>query len=168
MIIIGYQGIGKSSLAGPALNCIDLESGNFYVDGERDAKWYRAYCQIATHLSQQGFTVFTSSHEVVRHELAQGTEPVCIICPSPDLKEEWIAKLRRRYEESHLEKDFRALANAQDRYSDNIEELLMSGIDTYVISDIDYKLSDIVENITSNMAALQRIEEEAANKTHTE
>ena len=65
MIVIGYQGIGKSSLAGKN-NCIDLESGNFWVDGKRSDDWYKIYCNIALHLHRQGFTVFTSSHQVVR------------------------------------------------------------------------------------------------------
>ena len=35
MIVIGYQGIGKSSLAGRDHKYVDLESGNFWVDGKR-------------------------------------------------------------------------------------------------------------------------------------
>lgn len=35
MIVIGYQGIGKSTLANKDLRFIDLESGNFWVDGKR-------------------------------------------------------------------------------------------------------------------------------------
>ena len=73
MIISGYQGIGKSSLAGKN-NCIDLESGNFWVDGKRADDWYKPYCQIANHLSQQGYTVFVSSHEVVRKELEKSED----------------------------------------------------------------------------------------------
>ena len=57
MIISGYQGIGKSSLAG-SHNCIDLESGNFWIDGVRDNDWYKPYCKIANHLSEQGYIVF--------------------------------------------------------------------------------------------------------------
>ena len=59
MIISGYQGIGKSSLAGKN-NCIDLESGNFWVDGKRADDWYKQYCQIANHLTEQGYRVFFS------------------------------------------------------------------------------------------------------------
>ena len=66
MIVIGYQGIGKSTLANKDLRFIDLESGNFWVDGKRADDWYKPYCQIAEHLSRQGYIVFTSSHEVVR------------------------------------------------------------------------------------------------------
>ena len=52
MIIIGYQGIGKSTLAGKDNKFIDLESGNFWVNGERVENWYIPYCQIAEHLSK--------------------------------------------------------------------------------------------------------------------
>ena len=143
MIIIGYQGIGKSTLAGKN-NCIDLESGNFWVDGKRADNWYIPYCQIANHLSEQGYTVFTSSHEVVRKELEKSKEKVFVVCPSIELKEQWIAKLRNRYESTGLEKDFKALANAEDRYVDNINELVFGNFVAYEIEDIDYDLKDIV------------------------
>lgn len=143
MIIIGYQGIGKSTLAGKN-NCIDLESGNFWVDGKRADNWYIPYCQIANHLSEQGYTVFTSSHKVVRKELEKSKEKVFVVCPSIELKEQWIAKLRNRYESTGLEKDFKALANAEDRYVDNINELVFGNFVAYEIEDIDYDLKDIV------------------------
>ena len=41
MIIVGYQGIGKSSISNPDTRCIDLESGNFFVDGKRPDDWYK-------------------------------------------------------------------------------------------------------------------------------
>ena len=40
MIYVGYQGIGKSSIAGKH-NCIDLESGNFWDNGVRADNWYK-------------------------------------------------------------------------------------------------------------------------------
>lgn len=123
MIVIGYQGIGKSSLAGRNNRFIDLESGNFWVDGKRAEDWYKPYCQIAEHLSQQGYIVFTSSHEVVRKQLENSSETVAIVYPSIELKDEWIDKLERRYAESGLEKDYKALMNAKDRYEENIKEL---------------------------------------------
>ena len=36
MIIVGYQWIGKSTLANNETGVIDLESSNFFVDGKRD------------------------------------------------------------------------------------------------------------------------------------
>ena len=47
MIVVGYQGIGKSSIGGKH-NCIDLESSNFYIDGKRDNDWYKIYCNGET------------------------------------------------------------------------------------------------------------------------
>ena len=123
MIVVGYQGIGKSTLAGRNNRFIDLESGNFWVDGKRADDWYKPYCKIAEHLSQQGYIVFTSSHEVVRKQLENSDEMIVIVYPSVELKNEWIAKLEKRYEESGLEKDYKALMNAKDRYTENIKEL---------------------------------------------
>jgi dimeric dUTPase (all-alpha-NTP-PPase superfamily) len=143
MIIIGYQGIGKSTLAGKN-NCIDLESGNFWVDGKRADDWYIPYCQIANHLSEQGYTVFVSSHEVVRNELKKSKEKVFVVCPSTWLQDKWIKKLSDRYETTGLIKDFKAWKNAEERYADNIMELMGSGLEFYNIKDMDYDLKDIV------------------------
>lgn len=143
MIISGYQGIGKSTLAGTN-NCIDLESGNFWIDGVRSEDWYKPYCKIANHLSEQGYIVFVSSHEIVRKELEKSNEFVCVVCPSINLKEQWIEKLRNRYQATKLEKDFKALANAEDRYEENINELIFGNLPCYEIEDISYNLSDIV------------------------
>lgn len=123
MIIVGYQGIGKSSLAGRDKKFIDLESGNFWIDGKRADDWYKPYCKIAEHLSQQGYYVFVSSHEVVRNQLKDSQETIVVVYPSIDLKNEWIDKLETRYAETNLEKDYKALMNAKDRYDENITEL---------------------------------------------
>lgn len=139
MIIIGYQGIGKSTLAGKH-DCIDLESSNFWVNGQRDENWYIPYCNIAEHLSSQGYVVFTSSHEVVRNQLKNSKENVYIIHPSINLKDRWIKKLSDRYNQTKLEKDFKALMNAKDRYEENISELMNSGIKCCEIDSMDYDL----------------------------
>ena len=144
MIISGYQGIGKSTLAGKN-NCIDLESGNFWVDGKRADDWYKPYCQIANHLSEQGYTVFVSSHEVVRKELEKSKEPVYVIFPAIDLKDKWIKKLEDRYNNTKLDKDYRALMNAKDRYKENITELMRGNLKFYEITRINYHLDDIID-----------------------
>lgn len=141
MIIVGYQGIGKSSLAGRDNKYIDLESGNFWVDGKRADDWYKPYCQIAEHLSQQGYIVFTSSHEVVRKQLAHSSEVVVIAYPSLKLKDMWIDKLENRYRDTGLEKDYKALMNAKDRYEENIKELMDSKFAYKIeLSNPDYDL----------------------------
>lgn len=147
MIIIGYQGIGKSTLANAETKCIDLESGNFWVDGKRADDWYKPYCQIANHLSEQGYAVFVSSHEVVRKELEKSKEFVCVIHPSIKLENAWIYKLAKRYAMSQLDKDRKAYLNAQDRYKDNIIELKESPFVSYEIEDINYDLKDIIKTL---------------------
>ena len=143
MIIIGYQGIGKSTMAGKN-KCIDLESGNLWVDGKRADNWYIPYCQIANHLSEQGYTVFVSSHEVVRNELKKSKESVFVICPNVHLKDEWIKKLKDRYERTKLDKDFKAWKNAEDRYEENIKELVFSGFEGHYIMSMNYDLGAMV------------------------
>lgn len=130
MIVVGYQGIGKSTLAGRDYKYIDLESGNFWIDGRRADDWYKPYCKIAEYLSEQGYIVFVSSHEVVRQYLVENSrELVVLVYPSIELKEAWINKLEKRYIKSGLEKDYKALTNAKYSYVENIKELQESCIE---------------------------------------
>lgn len=144
MIIIGYQGIGKSTLSKQDMRFIDLESGNFWVDGKRADDWYKPYCQIAEHLSQQGYVVFTSSHAVVREQLKNSKEDVRVVVPALTLKEPWIKRLEERYNDSKLEKDFKALANAKVRYTENIQEIMDSGFDIILIESMNYNLEKLI------------------------
>lgn len=145
MIIIGYQGIGKSTLAKDSWEYIDLESGNFWINGERDEQWYKPYCNIANHLSAQGYTVFTSSHKEVREELKNSNEVVKIAFPALELKTDWLIRLTNRYNESMLEKDYKALINASLYYEDNINDLMNEPFDKIVINNIDYNLRELIE-----------------------
>ena len=147
MIVVGYQGIGKSTLSNAASKCIDLESGNFWVDGKRADDWYKPYCQIANHLSEQGYVVFVSSHEVVRKELEKVNEFVCVVHPSLNIQDEWIAKLKNRYMQTKSDKDYKAYMNAKDRYRDNIIELMTSPFVSYEINSMDYDLKDVVKTL---------------------
>lgn len=145
MIIIGYQGIGKSTLANKNNGYIDLESGNFWCNGIRPPDWYIYYCNIAEHLSKQGYNVFVSSHEVVRNRLKSSSETVICVYPSILLADQWIKKLEQRYNQSHLEKDYKAWKNAEDRYHENISELMMCGIPHIEIDSMDYDLKELIE-----------------------
>lgn len=157
MIIIGYQGIGKSTLAGRD-KCIDLESSNFWVNGKRAEDWYIPYCQIANHLSEQGYTVFVSSHSVVREELKKSQEKVIVICPNPNLKDEWIKKLEDRYLCTKLEKDYKAWKNAEDRYLENINELTDGTFTWCYISDMNYSLQFIISLLQVEFMGWRNIE----------
>lgn len=144
MIVIGYQGVGKSTLANKNLRFVDLESGNFWVNGKRTDDWYIPYCQIAEHLSKQGYIVFTSSHEVVRKQLTNSEEKVICCAPNLSLKDAWIQKLKERYETSGLDKDYKAYMNAVDRYTENINEIANSGFGVLWLDTMDYDLSELV------------------------
>lgn len=147
MIIIGYQGIGKSTLANKNNGYIDLESGNFWHNGIRPENWYIYYCNIAEHLSKQGYNVFVSSHEVVRKRLKNSTETVICIYPSILLADQWTKKLEQRYNQSHLEKDYKAWKNAEDKYHVNISELMMCGIPHIEIDSLNYDLKNLIESV---------------------
>lgn len=149
MIICGYQGIGKSSIAGKN-NIIDLESGNFWHKNNRPSKWYIYYCNIAEHLSQQGYIVLLSSHKEVMDRLKKHCkEPVYLIYPSLNLYEEWEKKLYERYYHTQLSKDYKAWINAKDMYYANISDLEMCGIPHYEIESMDYKLSDMIDYLVA-------------------
>lgn len=126
MIIIGYQGIGKSTLCKEGNGFIDLESGNFWVEGVRDRNWAVVYANIAVHLCNQGYHVFTSSHKIVRDELRKhisDTVDIAVCYPMPSLKDVWCDKLKRRFQATGLEKDYKAWMNAQEMYDENIMDL---------------------------------------------
>jgi ABC-type oligopeptide transport system ATPase subunit len=143
MIIVGYQGIGKSSVIKYTCNVIDLESGSFWIKGKRSEDWYKIYVNIAKHLSDQGNIVFLSSHKCVRDELnARGLE-FTVICPGLTLKKEWISKLRYRYLESFSEKDYKAWKNAEQSYDENIKDLFKEK-NVYILHDMEYSMLNII------------------------
>lgn len=156
MIIIGYQGIGKSSVSGAYNNCIDLESSNFWHEGRRPDDWHIYYCKIAIDLSKQGFTVFTSSHKEVRDYLLHFTDQTGIVCvfPSVSLKDEWIKRLRDRYAKDQSEKNFKALANAEDRYEANVTEMMNSGHLYYEIDDTDFEHGYDLMKVVKHLRAI--------------
>lgn len=152
MIVIGYQGIGKSTLAARNLKYIDLESSNFWFDDPetkqrvRHSNWYEMYCNVAEDLSRQGYIVFVSSHQPVRERMLKSKEYVVACVPAIDLKDQWIEKLHMRYETSGLEKDYKAYMNALDRFTENITEIMDSGFELLEIKDISYDLEKLIKD----------------------
>lgn len=150
MIVVGYQGIGKSTTSNELDNCIDLESGNFFVDGKRSDDWYRIYVNIANNLSMQGNVVFVSSHKIVRECLNERNIEFISVFPSLELKEAWLEKLKRRYDKTNSDKDYKAWKNAEEGYDEQIQDL-MKEHNTIVLSDDEYDLKKIVMDIVSMM-----------------
>lgn len=146
MIIIGYQGIGKSTLARTNPNIIDLESRCFWFNNQRPEDWYIYYCQTAEHLSKQGYDVFVSSHKSVREFLIDNcNEPVAAIVPAVSLKDDWILKLQKRFSLSQSEKDKKAYLNAKEVYEENIMSIIDDIENYYIITKMDYSLNKALE-----------------------
>ena len=142
MIYCGYQGIGKSTLGGK-FNIIDLESGNFWVNSVRVNEWYAIYANMAQHLSNQGFIVFTASHKIFRDYLNEQGIEFTTISPSVDLKDEWVKRLEERYNMTKLNKDYKALMNAKEKYEENVLDL-QSEKNALIINRMDYSLLDML------------------------
>lgn len=140
-ILIGYQGVGKSTLAKDNVEFIDLESGNFWVDGKRSDDWYKIYCSIAEHLCSQGKYVFVSSHKVVRDRLKESGCKVGVIYPSTELKDFWLQRLKSRYMETKLEKDYKAYMNANCVFEENIKDLMDESSFEHVV--IEHPIYDL-------------------------
>ena len=148
MIVVGYQGIGKSTLSQKSFKYIDLESSALRKDDIRWHNWYEPYCMIAEWLSKQGDTVFVSSHKEVRDYLNKFCkEPFCAVVPSENLKDEWINKLRKRYKQFPTDKNYRAYMNAVDRFTENIREIKNDIKDTREIKSMTYELYTLIADI---------------------
>ena len=148
-VISGFQGIGKSTLTADNLDMIDLESTCF---DKNTSNWYVAYCETAMNLAEQGYTVFISSHQVVRDYMRSrnGFHNYFMIMFHPDIKQYVLENLITRYETSKLDKDFRALKNATLNFDSIVDKLVKEnedGLLVYWITDKDYKLADIVADI---------------------
>ncbi len=151
MIIIGFPGIGKSTLAFNNDKFVDLESSYFKTTDAKNEDWVVEYCQSAVYLSLHGFIVFVSSHKAVRDYLAKIhiSEPIVYIFPSKRIKEQWIKKLEDRCMNSGLDKDYRAFIRARDHYDDDIRELYSDDGIPYklVITDINYNLEEEIDKL---------------------
>lgn len=146
MIVIGYQGIGKSTLARKSFRYIDLESSAVRKGNMRWQNWYEPYCMIAEWLSRQGYTVFVSSHKEVRDYLNEFCkEPFCAVVPNENLKEKWIGKLKERHKQLPTDKNYRAYMNAAVRYSENIREIKRDVEDVREITSMSYELDKLIE-----------------------
>lgn len=156
MIIIGYPGIGKTSITTkkPHIpNVVDFESSLFYIDKERDYYWYRIYCRQAVEMAKQGLIVMLSSHDCVRNELAEYEQDgfnIVTITPSKSLKDAWIDRLYSRYVSDPSDKNSRAFKHAKGYYDKDIESIASDPhFSNILISDINYDLVHTIQELSS-------------------
>ena len=155
VIISGYQGIGKSTLAIKCDKVIDLESSSYYVHGQRPLDWEYMYANAAIHIALQHKVVFVSSHSKVRNYLKQLCSeheyPIHLFSVVPDINLEdlWIDKLRCRFQSTLLDKDYRAYMNALDNYRNNILDILQDSVECIQICSMDYDLREVLNDAFS-------------------
>ena len=129
MIIIGFPGIGKSSVTRAydgdtnTTGYIDLESSNFV----KDDNWVEEYCNLAIDLDLQGYNVFVSSHKDVREYLIdrQDIFPDIIIevFPLKELKIDWLNRLESRYTKCKTAKNERAFNYMRNNFDAAVDEM---------------------------------------------
>lgn len=191
LIICGYPGVGKSSIAGWN-NCIDLESSYFsrvlhpgeYVSDLLKYEWVIQYCRVAMDLAMQGYTVLTSTHEqVIKYfiEHTQGTElspslrGVVVFCPDHRYKPEWIERLNNRLCQdaaNHLsidilEKDLRALRRVVEHFNEDMDFLYNCGLSVYIPGYMDYDLKDQITAIRFDRERVWNDSHETISKTNS-
>lgn len=164
MIVLGYQGIGKSTLSKNDLRVIDLESSCYTWGSRKLEDWHKAHADNALHLSKQGYTVVTATHAPVREWIGTHNttfpigvhieymyeEQVAVVVPDVSLKDAWIARLQKRYETTGLMKDYCAWMNADKRFVDNIGEIVADANKYYwkviTIPSMEYNLKELIDN----------------------
>lgn len=128
MIIIGFPGIGKSSVTRAyygdtnTTGYIDLESSNFV----KDDNWVKEYCDLALDLGLQGYNVFVSSHKAAREYLAEKQDifpDIVEVFPAMYLYNEWMSRLLYRYSTNSSDKNYRAYNYMKNNFCTAIEEM---------------------------------------------
>lgn len=128
MIIIGFPGIGKSSVTRAyegdtnTTGYIDLESSNFV----KDDNWVKEYCDLAIDLELQGYKVFVSSHKKVREYLVEKQDvfsDIVEVFPSKEIRTEWLNKLECRYMKCKTAKNERALNYMRNNFDAAVDEM---------------------------------------------
>ena len=148
MIIIGYPGVGKSTLAGRYSQYIDLESSHFNdAFGEKPSGWFIPYCKVAEDLSKQGYRVFVSCHKEIQEYFYKSNEYVIVLYPALALKKQWLNRVKERFENEPSIKNAKALANVDEYYDVHINSLMNSPFENKLeLEDINYTLDNEIDN----------------------
>lgn len=160
MIVMGYPGIGKTTLAKMYHDndYIDLETSNFYKRPE----WYCDYCNVAEDLSRQGYIVLTGCHKEIREILKDSDELTVLIFPEDKLKEKCIERLRKRAEfNGNKEKDLRALKRVEEKWEQDHEELQKiwdecPSIISRVITEEMFDDSEYIKELNRNLIRIRK------------
>lgn len=87
MIICGFPGVGKSTMARTSARWIDLESTPFQKD-------FETYARVAKHMSDNGYNVMVSTHTELLDQFEKIGVPYTVVVPPLEEKIEY----RKRYD----------------------------------------------------------------------
>lgn len=151
-IIIGYAGIGKSTLGGRENGFVDLEVTSFLVNGNNHLEnWPPMFVRIALDLSHQGYNVLVTGHSETRElfkTMNTTGEKIFMCYPSMHLKDLWVKKLHERYVRTGLRKDCGTWFCAKNNFENHIKELVNDadrlGFTKIELNDFNYVLKDVL------------------------
>lgn len=112
MIYCGYQGCGKSTYckAHPDTT-VDLDSSNF----TKKEHWEYLYVAIAHMLSNSGYKVFISAHQVVINRLVEQNIEFELLLPMQNAKA-WRNRLEFRYNINPIQANMNAILDFDKNY----------------------------------------------------
>lgn len=144
MIIIGYPGVGKSTLSQKHENFIDYDSSLC----NKANGWEEEYVKKAIILSDLNYTVCVSAHKKVQELLKDYAGRVVVVYPCLRLHDSWINRLRIRYEKTNDPGDYRALQRCVSNYCEDILELRELPYSKIEIKTEDYDLEEMLNGIS--------------------
>lgn len=105
------------------------------------------YCKIAEDLSKQGYRVFVSCHKEVQEHFSRSDEYVMVLYPAIELKEQWLNRVRERFENEPSIKNAKALKAVDKYYDIQINSLNNSSFEhKLVLKDMSYILDNEIDN----------------------
>lgn len=177
LIICGYPGVGKTSVGGwnncidlestefhkspneaswSKVYVLTTDITEVMTNPELDKEvsylvvpaWVDEYCRVGMNLADQGYIVLMSTHkDVVTYLSKMSKNPVVIFCPRLEWKAKWLERVQRRYEETGLDKHRLAMNRVRDRYDEDINGLMNSGLPAYQPKELHYSFKHYVFSI---------------------
>lgn len=152
MIILGFPGIGKTYAAERSWRMIDLDEWYSKIDWNYESS-PSLYTSLADHLNRQGYDVLIPLDEWNLKDLERARMNATIIFPSAELRDDWIERLRVRWEHSGSTKDYYICEWIRVHYKEMIDEIKQSQLKKLEIGTMDYDLYDIILHLRVEAAA---------------
>ena len=136
MIICGFPGVGKSTVARDMGGVVDLESTPFKKD-------FDMYLNVAIHMHNNGYTPLVSSHEEMREKLINSGVKFKVVIPKLTDKDIYMRNYKYR---GSTEEFIKLLDENFDKWILDI----MSDVrlrDKLIILDHDKYIDDYIEDI---------------------